>query len=806
MQAKVGISYVSTANAVANRTAENSGWNFDTTRSAAQSAWNTQLGKVQIAGGTAAQQTVFYTALYHSLLHPNVISDTNGQYYGFDGKTHTVDSGHTAAYANYSGWDIYRSQAQLEALVAPQVASDTAQSMVDDYTQTGQFPKWSENNGESYVMVGDPADEIIADYYAFGAHGFDTTTALADMVKEADNTNNNRPGLNYLEQLGYLPSDGSYGCCNFYGPASTTLEYNAADFAVSALAGALGDTANQSALANRAQDWQNLFDHSSGFIQPRDASGAWTSGFSPTSGNNFVEGDSWQYTPMVPFNLHGLATAMGGNSTMATFLNTDLSSLTGANGYTDLGNEPSLNIPWEYDYIGRPYQTQSTVRKVQDQIWTNAPSGLAGNDDLGEMSSWYVWSALGMYPETPGTSDLALGSPMFTQEQITLPSGSTLTVNGSGAADNAPYVQSATWNSAAWNNAYVPSGALTSGGTLGFTLGTSANTSWASAASSAPPSYAGSPTFTDIGVSDDSASSSADFDGVGYSYSAQALSAAGVTPGGKVSAAGASFTWPSAAAGKLDNYEANGQSVPASGSGAISFLGAAGHGPSTGTATVTYTDGSTQNVQLTFSDWTLNGGSATASAGNVVAATAAYRNQAGAASDNVKTYLFATAPVALASGRTVSSVRLPSDASAGGLHVFAIGFGGTPAAGPIVSGVSSSLCVDDNQSGTTNGAAVQIYGCNGSAAQAWTVGADGTLKVLGGCMDATSSGTADHTLIQWYTCNGSGAQVWNPASDGALLNPESGKCLDDPSASTTASTQLQLYTCNGSVAQRWVLS
>jgi predicted alpha-1,2-mannosidase len=806
VQAKVGVSYVSTANAVANRTAENSGWALDTTRTAAQSAWNSQLGKVQIAGGTSDQQTVFYTALYHSLLHPNVISDTNGQYYGFDGKTHTVDSGHTAAYANYSGWDIYRSQAQLEALVAPKVASDTAQSMVDDYAQTGQFPKWSENNGESYVMVGDPADEIIADYYAFGARDFDATTALADMVKEAQNANNNRPGLNYLQQLGWLPSDGSYGCCNFYGPASTTLEYDSADFAVSALAGSLGDSANQSALATRAQDWQNLFNHSSGFIQPRDSSGAWTAGFSPTSGNNFVEGDSWQYTPMVPFNLHGLSTAMGGDSAMATFLNTDLSSLTGANGYTDLGNEPSLNIPWEYDYIGRPSQTQSTVRKVQDQIWTNGPSGLAGNDDLGEMSSWYVWSALGMYPETPGTSDLALGSPMFTQAQVTLPSGSTLTVNGSGAADNAPYVQSATWNSGAWNNAYAPSGALTSGGTLGFTLGTTANTSWASAASAAPPSYAGSPTFTNTGISDDSASSSADFDGVGYSYSAQALAAAGVTPGSKVSAAGATFTWPDVAVGKPDNYEANGQSVPASGSGAISFLGAANHGPSTGTATVSYSDGTQQNVQLTFSDWTLGGGSATASAGNVVAATAAYRNHAGAGSDSVKTYLFATAPTALASGKTVTSVKLPSDASAGGLHVFAVGFGGTPAAGPIVAGVASTLCVDDNQSGTSNGAVVQIYGCNGSAAQAWTAGADGTLKVLGGCMDAASSGTADHTLVQWWTCNSSGAQIWNPGGNGSLVNPESGKCLDDPSGSTANSTQLQLYTCNGSVAQRWTLT
>ncbi|MEE4544150.1 lectin [Streptomyces sp. V4-01] len=809
VQAKVGVSYVSVANAVANRTAENGGWDFDGTRNAAQSKWNNQLGKVQIGGGTADQQTVFYTALYHSLLHPNVISDTNGQYVGFDAKTHTVDSGHSAAYANYSGWDIYRSQAQLEALVAPQVASDTAQSMVDDYAQTGQFPKWSENNGESYVMVGDPADEILADYYAFGARNFDTSAALADMVKEATATNNNRPGLNYLEQLGWLPSDGSYGCCNFYGPASTTLEYNSADFAVSALAGSLGDTADQQTLANRAQGWANLLNHSSGFIQPRDASGNWTGGFSPTSGNNFVEGDSWQYTPMVPFNVHGLATAMGGNAKLSTFLDTDLSSLTGGNGYTDLGNEPSLNIPWEYDYIGQPYKTQSVVRKVQDQIWTNKASGLAGNDDLGEMSSWYVWSALGMYPETPGTSDLALGSPMFTQAVVTLPSGNTLTVNGNGAADNAPYVQSATWNGAAYNKAYVPAGGLTSGGTLGFTLGTSANTSWASSADAAPPSYPGAPTYTNVGISDDSSSSSANFDGVGYSYSAQALAAAGVTPGGKVTAAGVTFTLPSPAAGKPDDYEANGQTVPASGSGTISFLGAANHGPSTGTATVNFGDGTSQNVQLTFSDWTLGGGSATVSAGNTIAATAAYRNHAGAASDSVKSYLFASAPVALPSGKTVTSVRLPSDTSTGGLHVFSIGFGSGGGSGsvtgPIVSGVDASLCVDDDHSTAANNNPIQIYGCNGSSAQVWTVGTDGTLRVLGGCLDVTSSGTADSTKVQWYTCNGSGAQVWQPGASGSLVNPQSGKCLDDPGASTTPSTQLQIYTCNGSAAQRWVL-
>lgn len=625
VQAKVGVSYVSVANATANRAAENTGWDFNATRTAAQDAWNSALGKIQIAGGTAAQQQTFYTALYHSLLHPNIISDTNGQYYGFDGRTHTVDAGHKAAYANYSGWDIYRSQAQLEALVAPQVASDTAQSMVDDYAQTGIFPKWSENNGESYVMVGDPADGIIADYYAFGARDFDATTALADMVKQASTTNNDRPGLNYLNSPGYMPHDGSYGCCNFYGPVATTLEYNTADFALSAMAGALGDTGNQKTYANRAQDWRNVLNPASGFVEPRNASGSWTGGFDPTSGTDMVEADSWIYTGMIPFNIGGLARAKGGNTAMGHYLDTVLRSYTGANGYAWVGNEPSIELPWEYDYIGQPYKTQSTVRSIQQQIWANTPGGLAdGNDDLGAMSAWYVWSALGMFPETPGTADLALGSPVFTQAVITLPSGKTLTINGNGAADNAPYVQSATWNGSAWNNAYAPTSAITAGGTLTYTLGTSANTSWATAASAAPPSYAGDTT------------------------------------------------------------------APAS-----------------------------------------------------------------------------------------------------------------PRIGPITSGVSSNLCVDDANSSTTDGSHVQIWTCNSTYAQDWIIAGDGTVRSLGKCLDADHSGTTNGTLVQLWTCNGSGAQQWTAGTNGSLVNPESKLCLDDPNSTTTTGTQLQLYTCNGSAAQNW---
>jgi predicted alpha-1,2-mannosidase len=813
VQAKVGISFVSVANARANVSAENPNWNFAATQSAAHSAWDSLLGRIAVGGGTSAQQAVFYTALYHALLHPNVISDSNGQYVGVNGAVHTVGSGHSAEYSNFSGWDIYRAQAQLSAFMDPSAASDIAQSMVDDYAAGGMLPKWMLNNGETYVMVGDPADPVIADYYAFGARNFDTASALRDMLAEADSTGDVRPGNDYLASLGYLPSDGSYGCCNFYGPASTTLEYDSADFAVSAFAGALGDSADQGALANRAQNWRNLFDTASGFIRPRDKSGTFTGSFSASSGSGFVEGDSWQYTPMVPFNVAGLIAAEGGAAAMNSFLNTDLSSLTGANGYTDLTNEPSLDIPWEYDYTGEPYNTQKVVRQVQDQVWTDAPGGLAGNDDLGTMSAWYVWSAIGMYPQTPGTADLALGSPLFTQIVITLPSGNTLTINGDGAADNAPYVQSASWNGSAWNNAYMPVSAITAGGTLSFTLGTSANTGWASGAGAAPPSYGGSGLhYTNVGVSGDSATTGADFDGVGYSYSANALSAAGVNPGSKITAAGSDFTWPDVASAALysakpDNYEAVGQTIAVSGSGSIAFLGAATNGPSSGTAVVRYADGSTQSVPLGFSDWTLNGGSVSVQSGNTVAVTTSYRNDQSGTADQVKAYVFATAPVALAAGKTAVSVTLPASANKGALHVFSIAFGGGAAApsGPIVSGVSSSYCVDDSNSSTTNGSHLQLWTCNGTGAQNWTAEPDGTLQVLGGCMDVSNAGTTAGTKVQYWQCNGTVAQQWQARSDGSLFNPNSGMCLDDPGSSTTTGTQLQIWTCNGTDAQRWTL-
>jgi predicted alpha-1,2-mannosidase len=786
--AKVGISYTSDANAATNLSSEIPAWNFSAAQKANVAAWNALLGKIQIGGGDAAQQTQFYTAMYHALLHPNVFSDDNGQYMGFDGQVHTVAKGHQA-YANWSGWDIYRDQVQLAAMVAPQQTSDAITSMLADYSQTGMLPKWNLDGGESYVMVGDPADEIIADAYSFGAQDFDVAAALKDMEAEATTSNNIRPGNATLQSKGYLPYDGTYGCCNFYGPVSTQLEYDSADYAIASLAKATGDTANYTKFATLAQSWQNTFNAGSGYMQAKLSNGQWLPGFTPGTSAGFVEGTSAQYTPMVPFNLQALINARGGNAAWVSYLNSLTSNLTNPSGTNaDLSNEPSLEIPYEYDYAGAPYLTQQTVRNVEDELYFDAPVGSFGNDDLGAMSSAYVWDELGFYPETPGTPTLALGSPVFAKAVVHEGSGNTLTINASGAQDSAPYIQSMKVNGQAWNKAYLDYGTLSAGGTLNYTLSSTPNKSWASSTSAAPPSdstgeqtaldsagpasglvvapgstgtatltvdnltnqaitanwtatpsssnltvtptsgtltvpaassataqvtvtagategaYSVSftaklsngtalpdtavgvdvakpgelwPYYTSIGMSNDGQVTSSGYNGDSWLYSATALAATGVTPGSTVNADGIAYTWPNEPAGSNDAIEASGQTIPVvlpSGATKIGLLGSATDADAsgaTGTLTVTYTDGSTQQIPVAFSDWTLGAGAYQPLSGDTVAVTTPYRNIDDGTSDGVKTYVYSVS-AALQSGKTVASVTLPNPSN-GFIGVFDIG-------------------------------------------------------------------------------------------------------------------------------------
>ncbi|MFL6077330.1 MAG: GH92 family glycosyl hydrolase [Mycobacteriales bacterium] len=789
VHAKAGISFVSTANATANRAADNPGWDFDTVHTAAHAAWNRVLSRVRIGGGDPTSQQIFYTALYHVFLHPNLFSDADGEYAGFDGATHRTAPGHPQ-YANYSGWDIYRTQIPLLAWLAPHETSDIVRSMLNEYDQSGALPKWTLANGETYVMTGDPAAPIIAGAYAFGARAFDTRKALDALVTQATTDTVMRPGRAVEDAYGYLPVDETYGCCHFYGPVSTQLEYDVADFAVSRLAGALGDHRHASQLEARSQNWTAIFNPGSGFMQPKTRTGAWLPGFNPVATTNFVEGNSYQYTPMVPHNLRGLIDASGGNASWVSYLDGVLTQLHGARAvpYVDMGNEPSFEVPWEYDYAGAPWKAQQAVRRVQQELYTATPAGEAGNDDLGTTSAWYVWSALGFYPETPGTADLALGSPVFPTAVVRAGNGATLTLSAPAAATDAPYVHRMTVDGHDWQGNFLPPHLLRHGGTVRYDLATTPDTRRGTAPPAAPPSYQGggpaaigyasatetsttpggtitqrvsarnltdhpqlvrwsasapagvtldrasglllvpprgtastpvritggadagrypvtlsfraeggralpaavltvvvavpgdlTPFFNEYGVSTDGQPNTAQIDSSGHSYSAQALAAAGLAPGATVTVDGLAYRWPSVPAGQPIGVLAAGQTVPVPatpGAARIGLLGAT-NSVTPGaqvTLTVTYTDGTTGQVTLGFSDWTLGAGKYPPAFGDTVAATMPYRNTASGAPEMVKTYLFTTS-AGIDPSRVVASLTLPPALVTGKFHVFAIGIG-----------------------------------------------------------------------------------------------------------------------------------
>ncbi|MFD1047735.1 GH92 family glycosyl hydrolase, partial [Kibdelosporangium lantanae] len=390
-------------------------------------------------GGTADQKTTFYTALYHSLLQPNVFSDADGRYVGFDGRVHTADKGH-AVYTNFSGWDIYRSEAQLLALIAPRETSDIVRSMVAYAEQGGSWDRWTVANDYTGVMNGDPYHIIVSTVYAFGAKDFDASKALLLMLRGATQPTQGyveRPGLADYQNLGYVPTGG------VPGPAATTLEYANADFAISQLARRLGDSATWSTFTKRAQNWQNLFNQ--GYLQPRNRDGSYPKPFNPASGNGYVEGNGAQYTWMVPYNPRGLFNTLGGDATAVQRLDTFFTQLNAGptQPYAFMGNEPNANVPWLYNYAGAPAKTQSTVRRVMDELYSPHEDGLVGNDDLGQMSAWYVWAAMGMYPMIPGRSELVLNGPTFSRVVITRPTGAVLTINSEGTG---PYVSGLAFN------------------------------------------------------------------------------------------------------------------------------------------------------------------------------------------------------------------------------------------------------------------------------------------------------------------------------------------------------------------------
>ena len=425
IQVKVAVSYVSVANALANLAAENPDWDIEHVRAAARAAWNSELSRIAISGGSDSDLRTFYTALYHAFLEPNLFSDVNGEYRGFDDQVHQVAPGH-AQYANIAGWDQYRSLIQLRSMLAPAQASDIIQSMVNDAAEGGGgMPRWEQANRNSAGMVGDSPAAYVANAYAFGARDFDAPAALAALDAGASIIGTLSGGhqvREYLEpwlQLGYVPEQ-----------PSITLEYATDDFALAQFASALGCDDLHQRYLERSKYWRNTFNAASHQAEPRDASGT----FLPPD-HGYVEGNAAQYTWMVPFDYAGLADALGGSAVMASRLDDFFGEVNAGpeRPYAWIGNEPSLSAPWAYDFVGEPDRTQAVVRRILREAFADTPGGLPGNDDGGTLSAWYVFAALGLFPAMPGVGGFATGSPLFPSADVHLANGQTVLITADAA-------------------------------------------------------------------------------------------------------------------------------------------------------------------------------------------------------------------------------------------------------------------------------------------------------------------------------------------------------------------------------------
>jgi predicted alpha-1,2-mannosidase len=503
---RVGVSFVSVADARANLAAEDPGLGFGTIAHRAEGAWNKVLGRIRVSGGPPRQQDTFYTALYHAFLAPRTFSDVGGAYIGMDGLLHRVRG--RIQYADFSGWDVYRTEIQLLSILAPQRASEVVRSLLADAEQSGCLPRWSYANGQSMTMVGDSASPAIASAAAFGADAFDQRAALTAMQRGADGECRSANG-EYLERqgiapylgLGYVPYDLDTNVRNansifgspdaVWGSAATSLEYAIDDFAIAQLAArGARDSAAYRRFMQRSGNWRKLFNRGSGMIEPRYEDGAFPAGYDNLRGGGFVEGNSEQYTWMVPQDPAGLFHEMGGRVKATARLRGFLSKLNGGPGgtHTDhalLGNEPTLHVPWLYDWARRPYMTQSAVRRGL-RLFSGAPDGYPGNDDLGTLSAWYVFGALGLYPEVPGVGLLAISSPLFPRATVALPHRRRLTIATKG---HGPYIRGLRLNGHAYGRPWTTYCGLSHGANLFFRLGGRPNRKWGSAASSSPPSF-----------------------------------------------------------------------------------------------------------------------------------------------------------------------------------------------------------------------------------------------------------------------------------------------------------------------------
>ncbi len=503
VELKIGISFVSEAGARANLEKEIPGLDFEHVHQQARDKWSALLNRVAVEGGEDDQRKIFYTGVYHSFLSPTLFSDEDGQYTGFDNKVHSVaGTKQKAQYANFSDWDIYRNTVQWQALFEPDRESDMMQSLVNDAEQSGWLPRWPAANDVTYVMGGDSPAALLSSSYAFGAQNFDTEKALEQMVKagtqpgDGPHHNSERPFLAEYLKAGYTPVEKDHIA------ASRTLEYASDDFAIAQFAKAIGSDDAYQQFLKRSENWKTLVDPETHWIRPRNADGSWIAGFDPERSTpkryqgagegsdqmGFEEGNTYQYSFMIPFDYPALFAAMGGEQVVEPRLDHFFAGLRcWGKPCFNIENEPDFVTPYAYVFLGKPWKTQEVVTRIGKETFKPTTDGIPGNDDLGATSGVYVWNALGFYPAVPGVGGVVVGTPMFDRATLQLAGGRTVVVTRDGEGI---YVQQVMLNGVPYPNSWLPISKIHPGtNQLRFKMGTQPNTQRGAAPEDRPPAF-----------------------------------------------------------------------------------------------------------------------------------------------------------------------------------------------------------------------------------------------------------------------------------------------------------------------------
>lgn len=467
---KIGVSYVSIENARENLEQETSNKSFEAVYKETFNEWNQLLSRIKVEGGSKEDKINFYTALYHTLIHPNALNDYNGDYPEI--KTGKIGNTKGTRYTVFSLWDTYRNLHQLMSLVYPQQQLDMIKSMLSMYDENGWLPKWELNSTETFTMVGDPASIVITDTYLKGIQDFDVEKAYVAMLKSANQIDDNplRPGLTDYIKKGYLTTKSE-------GSVSTTQEYNAADYSIAMLAKSLGKNEDYKTYKKRSLSYKKLFDKNYNLLRPRNPDGTFYEPFDPSAGANFtknigyIEGNAWQYTFMVPHDIKGLKKLMGGDK---NFTN-QLQKIFDDNQF-DMANEPDITYPFWFNYIkGEEWRTQKTVRDLANKHFQNKPKGLPGNDDTGTMSAWLVYSMMGIYPASIGDNKYQITSPVFDKIEVSLNSkyysGKTFTVVAKNNSKENIYIQTIKLNGDLLKRYWITHDEIVNGGVLELEMG-----------------------------------------------------------------------------------------------------------------------------------------------------------------------------------------------------------------------------------------------------------------------------------------------------------------------------------------------